>query len=291
MPIQFTCPHCGTESDVAEQYAGQSGPCVSCGKIVTVPPLDGAPGYTASSSPGGSAGALVAVIAIVVVGILALLMCGGAFFYIGFSRMASGPMAPMPMVTPAAPAGFSCDQNLRQIGLAMQQYYDEYGSFPPCRVAGPSEDIEHSWRIALLPYLGETDLLAAYSFDQPWDGAENQYLADGRPDIFRCPQTPESSGSETNYVMIVRINPDADDPTPLSLAQLDGDLSQIPLVVEVGSSGISWMEPRDMTVEEIADQVRQPCPGHQGYRVLMADGSVTTFGDAASLNTFLGNAK
>jgi len=295
MPIQFTCPHCGTESDVAEQYAGQSGPCVSCGKTVTVPPLVGSPGYTASSSPGGSAGALVAVIVIVVVGVLAVLMCGGAFFLMA---RPSRPVMPAPMpVASAVPVGSDCSENLRQIGLALQQYHNEYGSFPPCSVAGPTENVEYSWRVVLLPYLGEIGLHHAYSFDQPWNGEENQYLADGRPDVFRCPQHAGLSDTETSYVMIVRISPDADEPTPLSLAQLDGDLSQIPLVVEVGSSGISWTQPRDMTIEEIADQVRQnggsadPFSSHQGYRVLMANGSVTTFGNAASLNTFLGNSQ
>ena len=37
MPIQFTCPHCGLVTDVAEQYLGRSGPCAQCGKTVTIP--------------------------------------------------------------------------------------------------------------------------------------------------------------------------------------------------------------------------------------------------------------
>ena len=37
MPIQFTCPHCGTNTNVADQYVGQSGPCINCGKTVTIP--------------------------------------------------------------------------------------------------------------------------------------------------------------------------------------------------------------------------------------------------------------
>ena len=37
MPIKFTCPHCGATTDVADRYAGQTGPCASCGKTITVP--------------------------------------------------------------------------------------------------------------------------------------------------------------------------------------------------------------------------------------------------------------
>ena len=37
MPISFTCPHCGNQTLVADQYAGQSGPCAQCGKPITIP--------------------------------------------------------------------------------------------------------------------------------------------------------------------------------------------------------------------------------------------------------------
>ena len=37
MPIQFTCPHCGVRTQVADQFAGQTGSCRQCGQTVTVP--------------------------------------------------------------------------------------------------------------------------------------------------------------------------------------------------------------------------------------------------------------
>ncbi len=42
MPIDFTCPHCGTRTNVADEYAGSSGPCVSCDQQVTIP-VEGSP--------------------------------------------------------------------------------------------------------------------------------------------------------------------------------------------------------------------------------------------------------
>jgi hypothetical protein len=36
MPIPFTCPYCGRQTNVAEQYLGQSGPCSGCGQTVTI---------------------------------------------------------------------------------------------------------------------------------------------------------------------------------------------------------------------------------------------------------------
>ena len=36
MAIPFTCPRCGRQTNVAEEYVGQSGPCGGCGQTVTV---------------------------------------------------------------------------------------------------------------------------------------------------------------------------------------------------------------------------------------------------------------
>ncbi len=43
MPFSYRCPHCGHESFISEQYAGQSGPCVACGRTVTIPLPDAPP--------------------------------------------------------------------------------------------------------------------------------------------------------------------------------------------------------------------------------------------------------
>jgi Zn-finger nucleic acid-binding protein len=60
MPIPFTCPHCGVTMTVADQYAGQSGPCARCGGAITIPrpsgsaapaPARGAIGQAASNCP------------------------------------------------------------------------------------------------------------------------------------------------------------------------------------------------------------------------------------------------
>jgi hypothetical protein len=36
MPIPFTCPYCGHQTLVQDQYVGQSGACAACGQMVTV---------------------------------------------------------------------------------------------------------------------------------------------------------------------------------------------------------------------------------------------------------------
>ena len=43
MAIQFTCPYCGHTTNVSTKYVGKAGPCVRCGRVITVPAQAGEP--------------------------------------------------------------------------------------------------------------------------------------------------------------------------------------------------------------------------------------------------------
>ena len=52
---------------------------------------------------------------------------------------------------------------------------------------GHDEKPWHSWRVLLLPFLGEQEFYDAYDFSQPWNGPDNLQLAKLRPDVYHCP--------------------------------------------------------------------------------------------------------
>src|SRR4029453_4322027 len=74
MPIAYSCPHCGKQFSVADQYAGQSGPCAGCGQTIAIPLAAAAPGYVPASSASGAGAGIAAVVAVVLV--LAVLCSG-----------------------------------------------------------------------------------------------------------------------------------------------------------------------------------------------------------------------
>jgi hypothetical protein len=191
MPIQFTCSHCGLQTKVSDQYAGQSGPCAGCSQMVTVPPLSEALIYAPPKK--SSAGPIIIGI-ILVLFVLMLLACSGLF--VSMYRSA---------VPAAQDAGrrTQCKNNLRQIGLAMLNYHDVYGSYPPAYLADEDDRPMHSWRVLLLPYLEEEALYDQYDFDQPWDSPENLALANLMPQVYTCPSDMLATGSETSYTMVV----------------------------------------------------------------------------------------
>src|SRR3954467_12063408 len=75
MPIPYTCPHGGKQFSVAEQFAGQTGPCAACGKPITVPLPASGYAYTpqAAATGSGTSGMVILVIAI----LASLFVCGG----------------------------------------------------------------------------------------------------------------------------------------------------------------------------------------------------------------------
>ena len=60
----------------------------------------------------------------------------------------------------------TCKNNLKQIGLAIHMFHDQYNVLPPARVADPFA----SWAVLVLPYL-EQDILY-----RQWDIRKTYYL-------------------------------------------------------------------------------------------------------------------
>src|SRR5207248_11036429 len=74
MPIPYSCPHCGNQFSVAEQYAGQTGPCAACGQPITIPLAAGGYGYAPQTAATIGGGGMIALVIAVVVGMFA---CSG----------------------------------------------------------------------------------------------------------------------------------------------------------------------------------------------------------------------
>jgi hypothetical protein len=64
--------------------------------------------------------------------------------------------------------------NLKQIGLALRNYHDAYGRFPPAYVADGHGPPMHSRRVLILPWLEKREIYDRYRFDEPWDGPNNR---------------------------------------------------------------------------------------------------------------------
>src|SRR5689334_18892035 len=69
-----------------------------------------------------------------------------------------------------------CRNNLKQIGIALHNYHDIFGSFPPAYIPDEYGHPKHSWRTLILAQLDQAPLYNSYRFDESWDGPHNSAL-------------------------------------------------------------------------------------------------------------------
>jgi prepilin-type N-terminal cleavage/methylation domain-containing protein len=93
----------------------------------------------------------------------------------------------------------SCQNNLKQIGLALQNYHANNQCFPPgwLHDARTSPAIDSSWITRVLPYLEQDNLYKLYNFSQNWNGQAAGLITTRIP-ILRCPSAPTKRSGDTN---------------------------------------------------------------------------------------------
>jgi hypothetical protein len=91
------------------------------------------------------------------------------------------------------------------IATAFMAYYLDHGTLPPAFSVDASGRPLHSWRVLILPYLGD-DAKALYDqirLDEPWNSDANATFHAQTPDVFRCPSVKELKEDETSYSVLL----------------------------------------------------------------------------------------
>ena len=95
----------------------------------------------------------------------------------------------------------SCQHNMRLLAGALNSYHDTHGRFPPAAVwnttALDSLALNHSrridlftqtnWALALLPFVGETELASQFHSDQPIAASQNSVVRNSNLGLMACP--------------------------------------------------------------------------------------------------------
>ena len=274
MPISYDCPHCGKHFDVADQYAGRTGPCQACGKDITIPgtPTFNAPPTKPKSSGGISAAVLVPLLVV------------GAFFLCG-APILIALLLPAVQAAREAARRMQCQNNLKQIALALHNYNDAHGSLPPAYIADENGRPMHSWRTLILPYLEQQALHSRYDFNQPWDSPANQAVVNTQIPVYACPSDPNGDSQSTSYMFITGQGAAFDGQNAPKFSQITDGTSNTLAVVEVPSAGTHWAKPQDIDIDDflLPPTGRTGRSYHRGgFQAAFLDGSVRFISDSVA---------
>jgi hypothetical protein len=160
----------------------------------------------------------------------------------------------------------------------MLQCNDREGSLPAQAVCGKEGEGGLSWRVAVLPYLGEAALYEQFWLDEPWDGPHNHALLGRMPAVHAPParQGAKSSGltfyqvfvgKETPFNGKVRAKIPSDFP--------DGTMNTI-LIAEAGEP-VPWTKPQDLPYDRHKSVPKVGGLFSSHFNFVLADGTARSY--------------
>ena len=168
-----------------------------------------------------------------------------------------------------------CLNNLKCIGLALQNYALDHGALPPAYTVDGKGRRLHSWRTLILPYMDQESLYRAIDLSKPWDDPVNKLASETVVSMYRCPLS-EGPGNATTYLAVVGEDACFRETEPRKLGEITDGLSGTMMVIEAGEeTAVPWMKPVDADEALVVGLgAKRKLPHPEGMVACFADGSV-----------------
>lgn len=181
---------------------------------------------------------------------------------------------------------------MKKLAEALASYQADHGRLPPPAILSADGKPLLSWRVALLPYLGEEELYHQFKLNEPWNSKHNRKLLEKMPAVFK---TNQFSMSRTSFRLFSGLNAPFQEKMkqgPKVESIVDGAANTI-LVTEARKT-VAWTRPeslkliQDFPLPSMEDDDWNTVGGFatvtnsndklvQGFYALMADGAVLFF--------------
>jgi hypothetical protein len=206
---------------------------------------------------------------------------------------------------PDAAARKTAVANYQKILKGMHEYHDIFGYLPAGIVAKNAVGL--SWRVQILPQIGEEKLFKEFTLHEPWDSENNKKLIEKMPAVFASPgkaaekghtfiRTTQGPGGiirtrpAKKDQEVVDFRPDALPGSPVPgrpLTHIADGLSNTILFVETADA-VPWTKPDELYISQSAelrkdgppkDATIPPLGGAfaDGFHATMGDGRVTFY--------------
>ncbi len=161
----------------------------------------------------------------------------------------TGLLLPAVQAAREAARRMQSSNNLKQIALAFHNFADAHRALPAA--AGLDNDGKPmlSWRVALLPYLEESNLYNEFHMDEPWDSEHNIALLERMPRVFMHPSRPTRPGY-TVYQVPLSDESLLRQTEPTKLSDITDGTSNTILALETAvGAAVPWTAPQDYQID------------------------------------------
>ncbi|MBL9125534.1 MAG: DUF1559 domain-containing protein [Planctomycetaceae bacterium] len=174
--------------------------------------------------------------------------------------------------------------NLKQIGLALHNAASDRtparqsSRFPDAAIRDAQGHPLLSWRVALLPYLGQNELYREFRLNEQWDSDHNKRLIPRMPAVYRIGPPALVNAGKTCVLLPIREETIFPAGQAAAFSEITDGLSNTILGVEANDQhAVTWTKPDDLVVD--FENPQGALGGHfgAGFLALMGDGSVQYF--------------
>ena len=169
----------------------------------------------------------------------------------------------------------SCQNNLRQIAIALHNYHDEFGCLPPAYTVDADGKPLHSWRTLILPFNEQKALYDKIDLSKPWDDPANKAAYETNVPMYQCPSARAPQG-DTTYLAVACPGGCFLPTAPRKLDDITDGADHTLMVIEVPvDRAVHWMSPHDADEKLVLSAAASSKTSHPGgTQAVRADTSV-----------------
>ncbi|QDS91372.1 hypothetical protein FF011L_01010 [Roseimaritima multifibrata] len=195
-----------------------------------------------------------------------------------------GMLLPAVQAARGAARRMQSSNNQKQILLAMHNYHSTFNHLPDAAVKDKDGKPLLSWRVSILPFIGENELYEQFHMDEPWDSEHNLPLSKKMPAIYRHPSL-KTEENETVYQVAVGDGLLFNDQKPTRFRDiLDGTSNTILLTETDAEHAVNWAKPEDSPIDMDDPKGHLNIMPGGVFQVGFADGSVQAISELVDPN-------